>query len=84
MKGYFEDPAATSEALRGGWMHTGDAAVVHPDVEIRDRFKDVIISGGENILPWKSRVFYSRIRPYRKSRSSVSLTKSGAKRRTRL
>jgi fatty-acyl-CoA synthase len=51
MKGYFEDPAATSEALRGGWMHTGDAAVVHRDgyVEIRDRFKDVIISGGENI-----------------------------------
>ena len=51
MKGYFEDPAATAEALRGGWMHTGDAAVVHPDgyVEIRDRFKDVIISGGENI-----------------------------------
>jgi fatty-acyl-CoA synthase len=51
MKGYFEDPAATAEALRGGWMHTGDAAVVHPDgyVEIRDRLKDVIISGGENI-----------------------------------
>jgi fatty-acyl-CoA synthase len=51
MKGYFKDPAATAEALRGGWMHTGDAAVVHPDgyVEIRDRFKDVIISGGENI-----------------------------------
>ena len=51
IKGYFEDPAATAEALRGGWMHTGDAAVVHPDgyVEIRDRFKDVIISGGENI-----------------------------------
>jgi acyl-CoA synthetase (AMP-forming)/AMP-acid ligase II len=51
MKGYFEDPAATAKALDGGWMHTGDAAVVHPDgyVEIRDRFKDVIISGGENI-----------------------------------
>jgi fatty-acyl-CoA synthase len=51
MKGYFEDPAATAEALRGGWMRTGDAAVVHPDgyVEIRDRFKDVIISGGENV-----------------------------------
>jgi fatty-acyl-CoA synthase len=51
MKGYFKDPAATEEALRGGWMHTGDAEVVHPDgyVEIRDRFKDVIISGGENI-----------------------------------
>jgi fatty-acyl-CoA synthase len=51
MKGYFDDPAATEEALRDGWMHTGDAAVVHPDgyIEIRDRFKDVIISGGENI-----------------------------------
>jgi fatty-acyl-CoA synthase len=51
MKGYFEDPQATAQAFRGGWMHTGDAAVVHPDgyVEIRDRFKDVIISGGENI-----------------------------------
>jgi fatty-acyl-CoA synthase len=51
MDGYFEDPAATAQALRGGWLHTGDAAVVHPDgyVEIRDRFKDVIISGGENI-----------------------------------
>jgi len=51
MKGYFNDPQATAEALRDGWMHTGDAAVVHPDgyVEIRDRIKDVIISGGENI-----------------------------------
>lgn len=51
MKGYFQDAAATAQALDGGWMHTGDAAVVHPDgyVEIRDRFKDVIISGGENI-----------------------------------
>jgi fatty-acyl-CoA synthase len=51
MKGYFNDPEATAQALRGGWFHTGDAAVVHPDgyVEIRDRLKDVIISGGENI-----------------------------------
>ena len=51
MKGYYNDPAATEEAFRGGWFHSGDAAVVHPDgfVEIRDRFKDVIISGGENI-----------------------------------
>ena len=51
MKGYFHDPEATAHAMRGGWMHTGDAAVVHPDgyVEIRDRLKDVIISGGENI-----------------------------------
>ncbi len=51
MKGYYEDPEATEQALRGGWFHTGDAAVVHPDgyTEIRDRLKDVIISGGENI-----------------------------------
>src|SRR5207237_2586563 len=51
MKGYYKDPEATTEAMRGGWFHTGDAAVVHPDgyAEIRDRLKDVIISGGENI-----------------------------------
>jgi fatty-acyl-CoA synthase len=51
MKGYYKDPEATGEAMRGGWFHTGDAAAVHPDgyVEIRDRLKDVIISGGENI-----------------------------------
>jgi fatty-acyl-CoA synthase len=51
MAGYYNDPEATEQALRGGWFHTGDAAVVHPDgyVEIRDRIKDVIISGGENI-----------------------------------
>jgi acyl-CoA synthetase (AMP-forming)/AMP-acid ligase II len=51
MAGYYNDPQATEQALRGGWFHTGDAAVVHPDgyVEIRDRLKDVIISGGENI-----------------------------------
>jgi fatty-acyl-CoA synthase len=51
MKGYFRDEEATEQAMRGGWFHTGDAAVVHADgyVEIRDRLKDVIISGGENI-----------------------------------
>jgi fatty-acyl-CoA synthase len=51
MAGYYNDPDATEQALRGGWFHSGDAAVVHPDgyVEIRDRLKDVIISGGENI-----------------------------------
>jgi fatty-acyl-CoA synthase len=51
MDGYYNDPEATAEAMRGGWFHTGDAAVVHPDgyLEIRDRLKDVIISGGENI-----------------------------------
>ncbi len=51
MKGYYDDPEATDAAIRDGWFHSGDAAVVHEDgyVEIRDRFKDVIISGGENI-----------------------------------
>jgi fatty-acyl-CoA synthase len=51
MEGYYNDPVATDKAMRDGWFHTGDAAVVHPDgyAEIRDRFKDVIISGGENI-----------------------------------
>jgi fatty-acyl-CoA synthase len=51
MEGYYNDPDATASAFRDGVFHTGDAAVVHPDgyVEIRDRIKDVIISGGENI-----------------------------------
>ena len=51
MKGYYNDPEATGKAIWDGWFHSGDAAVVHPNgyVEIRDRFKDVIISGGENI-----------------------------------
>jgi fatty-acyl-CoA synthase len=51
MKGYYEDPEATSRVIRDGWFHTGDAAVVHQSgyIEIRDRLKDVIISGGENI-----------------------------------
>jgi fatty-acyl-CoA synthase len=51
MKGYYREPEATAEVMRGGWFHTGDGAVVHPSgyAEIRDRLKDVIISGGENI-----------------------------------
>jgi fatty-acyl-CoA synthase len=51
MSGYYNDPQATAAAFAGGWFHSGDGAVVHPDgyIEIRDRFKDVIISGGENI-----------------------------------
>lgn len=51
MKGYFEEPEATAEAFRGGWFHSGDLGVWHPDgyIELRDRAKDIIISGGENI-----------------------------------
>ena len=51
MAGYHDDPAATEQAFRGGWFHSGDLAVWHPDgyIELRDRAKDIIISGGENI-----------------------------------
>ncbi|TAL27316.1 MAG: acyl-CoA synthetase [Aquabacterium sp.] len=51
MKGYLKNPKATQEAFAGGWFHTGDLAVLHPDgyVKIKDRSKDIIISGGENI-----------------------------------
>jgi fatty-acyl-CoA synthase len=51
MKGYLKNPKATEEAFEGGWFHTGDLAVAHPDgyIEIKDRSKDIIISGGENI-----------------------------------
>src|ERR1700731_1865425 len=51
MQGEYNDPEATAKAFEGGWFHTGDGAVIHPDgyLEIRDRIKDVIISGGENI-----------------------------------
>ncbi|WP_322864861.1 AMP-binding protein (plasmid) [Aquicoccus sp. G2-2] len=51
MSGYFDDPDATDAALKGGWLHTGDLGVIHPDgyLELLDRAKDIIISGGENI-----------------------------------
>lgn len=51
MKGYLKNPSATEEAFRGGWFHTGDLGVTHPDgyIELKDRSKDIIISGGENI-----------------------------------
>jgi fatty-acyl-CoA synthase len=51
MKGYLKNEKATQEAFRGGWFHSGDLAVVHPDgyLRIKDRSKDIIISGGENI-----------------------------------
>ncbi len=51
MAGYYNDPEATEKAFRGGWLHSGDLGVQHSDgyVELRDRAKDIIISGGENI-----------------------------------
>jgi fatty-acyl-CoA synthase len=51
MKGYLKNPEATNEAFRGGWFHSGDLGVLHPDgyIQLKDRSKDIIISGGENI-----------------------------------
>lgn len=51
MKGYLKNPKASADAFSGGWFHTGDLAVIYPDgyIKIRDRSKDIIISGGENI-----------------------------------
>jgi fatty-acyl-CoA synthase len=51
MLGYYRNPEATAEAFRGGWFHSGDIAVMHPNgyIEVRDRKKDIVISGGENI-----------------------------------
>ena len=51
MKGYLKNPKATEEAFRGGWFHSGDLGVMQPDgyIKIKDRSKDIIVSGGENI-----------------------------------
>jgi len=51
MKGYLKNPKATRESFEGGWFHSGDLGVMHPDgyVQLKDRSKDIIISGGENI-----------------------------------
>jgi fatty-acyl-CoA synthase len=51
MRGYLKNPRATEECFAGGWYHTGDLGVIHPDgyIQIKDRSKDIIISGGENI-----------------------------------
>jgi fatty-acyl-CoA synthase len=62
MKGYYRDEAGTEHAFRGGWFHTGDLAAVHPDgyVEVKDRTKDIIISGGENVSTLEvERVIYT-------------------------
>ncbi|KAF3647572.1 putative acyl-activating enzyme 1, peroxisomal [Capsicum annuum] len=62
MTGYLKDVKATEEALKGGWFHTGDLAVKHPDgyIEIKDLMKDIIISGGENISTLEvEKVLYS-------------------------
>ena len=59
MKGYHKDPLATEDAFKDGFFHSGDLAVRHPDgyIEIKDRLKDVIISGGENIFVSRGRKY---------------------------
>ncbi|PLC54016.1 acyl-CoA synthetase [Pollutimonas nitritireducens] len=67
MKGYLKNASGTQEAFQGGWFHTGDIAVMHPDgyVEIKDRAKDIIISGGENISSQEiEEVLYSHPRVF--------------------
>ena len=53
MRGYYNDDEGTAKAFRGGWFHSGDLAVRQPDgaIELRDRQKNIIISGGENLSP---------------------------------
>jgi AMP-binding enzyme len=80
MKGYFEDEEATAEAFRGGWFHSGDLGVVHSDgyVQLLDRAKDVVISGGENFSTVRSSGRCSPTRPCWRQRSSGCPTRSGA------
>ena len=85
MKGYLDNDRANEAAFAGGWFHTGDLAVLHPIryVEIKDRSKDIVISGGENVstLEWR-RCLY-RILPCSKRRSSRGRTRNGARCRMR-
>lgn len=60
MKGYLKNPKATFEAFKHGWLNTGDVGVIYPDghIEIKDRSKDIIISGGENISSLEVETFF--------------------------
>ena len=85
MKGYFDDPEATARAFAGGWFHSGDLAVMHPDgyIELRDRKKDIIISGGENISTIEVEQAVARTPPCWSARSSPCPTTTGARCRRR-
>ena len=84
MKGYLKNPKATEEAFRGGWFHSGDLAVMHPDgyVKIKDRSKDVIISGGENISSLEVEdVLYRHPAVHGRGGGRAARSRSGARRR---
>jgi len=80
MKGYLDDSEATSKAFQGGWYHSGDVAAWHPDgyIEIRDRSKDLIIFGGENLSSIEVEKTSTSTPPSSRSPSSRSRTTSGA------
>ncbi len=82
MKGYYDDPEATEKAFAGGWFHSGDVAVMHADgyIEIVDRAKDVIISGGENISTIQvEKVIVAHERAFSNAPSSQCRTPNGVK-----
>jgi fatty-acyl-CoA synthase len=83
MKGYLKNPQATDKAFAGGWFHTGDLAVMEPDryVKIKDRSKDIIISGGENISSIEVEDALYRHPRCWPAPSSPAPTRSGARRR---
>ena len=82
MKGYLKNPKATAESFRGGWFHSGDLGVLHPDgyIQLKDRSKDIIISGGENISSIEVEDVLYKHPAVSPPRSSPSPTKNGARR----
>ena len=79
MKGYLKNQKATEEAFDGGWFHSGDLGVMHPDgyIQLKDRSKDIIISGGENISSIEVEDVLYNIRPCRPPPSSPSRRELG-------
>ncbi len=81
MKGYLKNRAATAAAFEGGWFHSGDLGVKHPDgyVQLKDRSKDIIISGGENISSIEMEDTLYKHPPCRRRRSWRCRTTNGAR-----
>ena len=82
MKGYLKNKASTEKAFAGGWFHTGDLGVMHPDgyIQLKDRSKDIIISGGENISSIEVEDALYKHPAVPPPRSSQSPTTNGARR----
>ena len=86
MKGYLKNRPATDEAFAGGWFHSGDLGVLHPDgyIQLKDRSKDIIISGGENISSIESRTRFTGTQPWRRAAWSPAPTTNGARCRSHM